>query len=150
MATDLMSPLRVYRNGWMLLLLCAVSPAASAQALIDPTRPPAGISAPLASAGQAVVPEGNELQSIIISSTRRAAIIGGQTVELGAKQGDARLVEVSESGVVLQGPHGRQVLALFPGVEIRKSAVLLPGENNVKKKKLVKKPVSQLEEEGKK
>ena len=151
MATDLMNPLIAYRDGWMLLLLCAVSPCiASAESLPDPTRPPAEISAPPAMAGQAVVPESNRLQSIIISSTRRAAIISGQMVELGAKQGDARLVEVSESGVVLQGPQGRQVLALFPGVEIRKSAVLLPKENNVKKKKLVKKPVSQIRKGEKK
>ena len=123
MATDLTGPLMACRNVWRLLLLCAVSPAASAQALTDPTRPPAEISAPLP---QAAAPKESGLQSVIISPTRRAAIINGQTVELGAKQGDAKLVEVSESGVILQGPQGRRVLALFPGVDMKKT--VLPPE----------------------
>ncbi|MBI5436759.1 MAG: hypothetical protein HY937_06605 [Nitrosomonadales bacterium] len=129
-------------NGLALLLLCAVSAVASAQALTDPTKPPAEISAPLT---QAAAPEGDRLQSIIISPTRRAAIINGQTVELGAKYGEAKLVEVSESGVALQGAQGRQVLTLFPGVEIKRKEQ--PKENDVKhaiqKKKPVKKPASQ-------
>lgn len=130
-------------NGLALLLLCAVFPMASAQALNDPTKPPAEISAPLT---QAAAPEGDRLQSIIISSTRRAAIISGQTVELGAKYGEAKLVEVSESGVALQGVQGRQVLTLFPGVEIKKKES--PRENDVKhaaqKKKPVKQPAGQI------
>lgn len=143
MAADLMSSLKCCCNGMALLLLCAVPPVASAQALTDPTKPPAEISAPLT---QAAVPEGDKLQSIIISPTHRAAIINGQTVELGAKYGEARLVEVSESGVALQGAQGRQVLTLFPGVEIKRKEP--PKENSMKhttlKKKLVKKPASQI------
>jgi len=91
--------------------------------LIDPTRPPAELSA-------STVP--SELQSIIISPTRRAAIINGQTVELGGKAGDVRLIEVSEGSVVLQGEKGRQVLTLFPNVKIDKKAVLPPMEEGVK------------------
>jgi len=152
MAADLMNSFgcpakrfsaRVCCNGLALLLLCAVLPVASAQALTDPTKPPAEISAPLT---QAAAPEGDRLQSIIISPTRRAAIINGQTVELGAKYGEAKLVEVSESGVALQGAQGRQVLTLFPGVEIKRKEP--PKENDVKhttrKKKPVKKPASQI------
>ena len=41
------------------------------------------------------------LHSIIISKTRRAAIIDGQTVELGEEHGNAKLVEVNEGNVVL-------------------------------------------------
>lgn len=151
MAADL-SPLRVCCNararciGLALLLLCAVLPVASAQALNDPTKPPAEISAPLTQGRQAAAPEGDRLQSVIISPTRRAAIISGQTVELGAKYGEARLVEVSESGVALQGAQGRQVLALFPGVEIKRKEP--PRENDVKhaaqKKKPVNKPASRI------
>ncbi len=130
-------------NGLALLLLCAVSPVASAQALTDPTKPPTEISAPLT---RAAAPEGDRLQSIIISPTRRVAIINGQTVELGAKHGEAKLVEVSESGVALQGAQGRQVLTLFPGVEIKRKEP--PKGNDVKhatqKKKLANKPASQI------
>ena len=43
------------------------------------------------------------LQSTIISISRRAAIIDGKTVELWAKHGNARLIEVNEGSVVLQG-----------------------------------------------
>ncbi len=150
MAADLMSSLKVCCNGraccngLALLLMCAVFPVASAQALTDPTKPPTEISA--APTGQAVAPKDSGLQSIIISPIRRAAIINGQTVELGAKYGDARLVGVSESGVVLEGLQGRQVLALFPGVEIKMKEP--SKENDMKhatqKKKPVKKPASQL------
>ena len=138
MATDLTGPLMACRNVWMLLLLCAVSSAASAQALTDPTRPPAEISAP---PPQTAAPKESGLQSVIISPARRAAIINGQTVELGAKQGDAKLVEVSESGVILQGPQGRRVLALFPGVDMKKTE--LPQQQ---KNKNVKPVLSNVEE----
>lgn len=129
MVADLMNSMLTCRNGWLLPLLCSMFFSASAQALTDPTKPPAELSASLAPGGQG---GGSGLQTIIISLARRAAIIDGQTVELGAYHGDAKLVEVSESGVVLQGSQGRQVLALFPGVEIKKKEVLLPMENEVK------------------
>lgn len=141
MAANLTRFPNALRNAWMLLLLCASPFASAAESLPDPTRPPAEISASPTPTGQIAAPEGNRLQSIIISPTRRAAIIGGQTVELGAKHGDTRLVEVRENGVTLQGAEGRQVLALFPDVDIRKSAVLPPNEINVNKKKPVRKPV---------
>lgn len=140
MATDLMRVLRICCNGWVLLSLSAIPAVSLAQALADPTKPPAELSA----RPGAFVPEGNDLQSIIISPTRHAAIINGQTVELGGKAGDVRLIEVSEGGVVLQGAKGRQVLTLFPNVKINKKAVLPAMENDVKnpvrKQELVAKP----------
>jgi len=86
----------------------------------DPTRPPAGIIAPAAGAGagQGETEHQSGLHSIIISETRRAAIIDGQTVELGGEHGGARLIEVNEGDVVLQRAQSRQVLTLFPGVKI--------------------------------
>jgi len=83
--------------------------------LPDPTRPPAIITIPATTTGGGA-PTG--LQSIIISKNRRAAIIDNETVELRGKHGDATLIEVSETGVVLQGAQGRQVLTLFPDVKI--------------------------------
>ena len=94
-----------------------------AEELSDPTQPPSGIYG--ASNGQdaalerkIISPSNNGLQSIIISPERRAAIINGKTVELGETIGRAKLVEVSESGVVLQNAGSRRVLALFPGVNL--------------------------------
>lgn len=122
--------------------LCAAPAVALAQTLPDPTRPPPELS--VMPAGQTAAVKDSVLQSTLVSPSRRVAIINGQTVELGAKQGEARLVEVSESGAVLEGPQGRQVLALFPNVEIKREEP--PKGNDMKqatpKKKLVKKPAS--------
>ncbi|TAN76313.1 MAG: hypothetical protein EPN14_08060 [Gallionella sp.] len=105
----------VPRSGVQLSVLCLLFSAfCHAEELPDPTRLPAIIGAP-AAAAQAEMPG---LQSIIISKARRAAIIDGETVELGGRHGDAKLVGVNEGSVVLQGAQGRQVLALFPGVKI--------------------------------
>lgn len=101
------------------LSIALYSAAVTAEDLPDPTRPPASIAAPVTANGQG--PTWNRssgLQSIIISESRRAAIIDGKTVELGAKHGDARLIEVNEGSVVLRGAQGRQVLTLFPDVKM--------------------------------
>jgi hypothetical protein len=108
---------------------------AIACALADPTQPP-GLST------HERVIESNRLQTVIISSVRRAAIIDGQMIELGAKHGDVRLIEVSESGVVLLGGQGRVVLHLFPVGGINKTMILLPAPEEFKqvasKHKLIK------------
>lgn len=97
----------------VLMIACG---APNAEELPDPTRIPAIIVAPVAVVGVAAAPAG--LQSIIISKTRRAAIIDGETVELGGKHGDAKLIEVNEGSVVLSNLQGRRVLTLFPDVKI--------------------------------
>lgn len=111
-------------------LLLGVLPAVVwAEVLPDPTRMPAEVSAPAAAGGAAAAPDSG-LQSVIIAPGRRVAIINGQTVKQGGKYGDSRLIEVNESSVVLRGPEGKQVLSLFPGVEIKKSmAQPLPGKS---------------------
>jgi MSHA biogenesis protein MshK len=93
--------------------------AGAAEELVDPTRPPASIAAPVAEA-DVVIPAAG-LQSIIIGKKRRAAIIDGQTVELGGRVGDAKLVEVNTASVVMRTKQGRQVLKLFPDVTITSS-----------------------------
>lgn len=92
---------------------------ARAEDLPDPTRPPAGIRAPAAAHGTADNLSVG-LHTVIISDSRRAAIIDGQTVELGEEHRGARLVEVNESGVVMQRARSKQVLPLFPGVKINR------------------------------
>ena len=119
------------RSSVFCLLMSVLCPLA-AESLPDPTRPPAEISAP-AAGGQTAISVNNGLQSIIISPSRRAAIINGQTVELGAKYGNARLVEVSERGVVLEGKQGKQTLALFPGVQLKLKGAAAPTQNAIVK-----------------
>ncbi len=105
------------------LLACASFPL-HAEDLPDPTRPPAIVFSP--STGHTGADGGNHssgLQMVIISKTRRAAIIDGQTVELWGTHSNARLIEVNEGGVVLQRGQKRQVLALFPGVKIMRKDI---------------------------
>jgi MSHA biogenesis protein MshK len=104
-------------------LLCA-SQIAQAEPLPDPTLPAIDLnSSGTGSSPDVVLDEAvsHGLQSIIISPNYRAAIINGETVNLGGKIGDSRLVEVRESSVVLQNAQGRRVLELFPKVSIKKN-----------------------------
>jgi MSHA biogenesis protein MshK len=114
----------IFFDACRVMLLCALP--LSASALTDPTKPAIDLGA-----SPAVIAYTARLSTVIISPGRRAAIIDGQTVELGAKHGDVRLIEVSESGVVLQGELGRQVLTLFPGVNMRKKMIEPPTESVV-------------------
>jgi MSHA biogenesis protein MshK len=105
------------------LLLCAPQIAA-AEPLPDPTRPAIDLNSSGASGAADFIPDDavpRGLQSIIISPQYRAAIINGETVSMGGKYGDSRLVEVRENSVVLQNAQGRRVLELFPKVNIRKN-----------------------------
>lgn len=126
MVGDLRIPLRT-------LPLCAGLAWAFGQALgqdagllADPTRPPsvATEAAPAnADLGTAAAAAGAGLQTIILRSGRKSvAVINGVQVQLGDKVGDATLVKLSESEAVLQGPTGRQVLRLTPGIEKLDSA----------------------------
>jgi MSHA biogenesis protein MshK len=92
------------------LALLLAGHAARAQEVTDPTRPPQAVEAPSENGG-------SMLQSIFISDTRRAALIGGQLVELGQKYGDATLVRVAEGEVTLARGREMQVLRLFPGID---------------------------------
>lgn len=112
MAHDLMAVSKILCGA---LLLAACPLAALAEDLPDPTRPPLSVSGPVQAAD--AVPQQTGLSSVIISKTRRAAIIDGQTIELGGKYGDARLIAVNEGGVVLRDEQGRKTLTMFPGVE---------------------------------
>lgn len=102
------------------LLLC-VSQIAAAESLPDPTRPAIDLSGGAGGAAETPIVEAapRGLQTIIISPQYSAAIINGETVRLGGKWGDSRLVEVRESSVVLQNAQGRRVLELFPKVSIK-------------------------------
>ena len=107
-----------------------LSLGAGAQGSPDPTRPPQSVEA----MGQDFPATGPVLQSIMISPTRRSAIIGGQLVVLGQKYGEAKLVRVTESEVTLVQGKETTVLRLFPGIDKKMIAAAPVGPAAARKK----------------
>lgn len=100
-------------------LLFSLLAAGSALAAGDPTRPPAAwLGQGDAGAGPA---DGlPRLQSVLLPQRGKpVAIISGQTVVLGGRIGDARLVRLDERMAVLEGPEGVTRLYLTPDVDKR-------------------------------
>ena len=101
-----------------LLLACAGS--AGAQALQDPTRPPAALMAGQGSAAAGAVPapaaqRAPQLQSVLIarqSGGRHIAVIDGETLRLGDTYRGARVVRIEQNEVELRRGDARQVLKL--------------------------------------
>lgn len=87
--------------------------SARAQALTDPTRPPQEV-APGDAPQEA---GGTQLQSVLISPRRRLAIINGAVVSPGDTVGEAKVVKITETEVVLRKGGETEVLKLFPGVD---------------------------------
>jgi MSHA biogenesis protein MshK len=103
---------------WLVLFslwLAGAAVAAAPDVLQDPTRPPAAF---VGEPGAAAEISGSRLSSVFLPKQGKpAAIIGGQVVPLGGKVGDARLIKVTETEVVLEGPEGIERLYLTPDVE---------------------------------
>ena len=111
-----------HRSGVLLFYACGFIFAlfeypARAENLPDPTRPPSEFEAAAGVAAGAAVPSGPMLQTVLISPRHKVAIINGETVKLGGMYGSARVVKISESGVVLNEGGSLQTLKLFPSVE---------------------------------
>ncbi len=100
-------------------LLALLPQFAVSQVLPDPTRPAIGTSQS-GDAEEAIA--GPQLQSILISPTRKLAVINGQTLHVGARFGNAVVVKINAQEVVLKSGNELQTLKLFPGVEKRKSS----------------------------
>lgn len=87
-----------------------------AEALVDPTQPPL----PLRQGTEGTAPGTPSeplLQSILLSPSRKVAIISGQQVRVGEKFGEFDLVKISETEVVLKRGSDLRTLKLFPNVE---------------------------------
>jgi MSHA biogenesis protein MshK len=114
---------RSVEAGRLLLFAALLLPvAALAQRItVDPTRPPPGFGTGAAGV-ERDAGGGIRLQSVMISPTQRAAVINGVVVKLGEKYGDAVLVGVAESEVVLRSGGGQQVLKIHPDVDKRATA----------------------------
>lgn len=106
----------VSQPGLLLLSLCLAVSVAHSQTLTDPTRPPAVFDP---GQGAAAVNTGPMLQSVLIASGRSEAIISGQTVRLGEKFGDAQVIKITDTEVVLRNGKDLQTLRLFPSIEKR-------------------------------
>ena len=105
----------------IVLLFCAATavPAATAAAevLADPTRPPASIMSGSSTEPAAETPRRPVLQSIIITSRGRAAIIDDERVELHGRFRDAQVAQITETEVVLRSKTGIETLRMYPGIE---------------------------------
>lgn len=91
-----------------------LSAGSTAQALNDPTRPPLEMMSAASVAGAA---PRTPLQSILLSSVRKGAIINGQYVPLGGNYGKASLVRVTATEVTLKSEQGLEVLQLYAPME---------------------------------
>jgi len=81
----------------------------AAQGLQDPTAPPNASDA----AGD--VPSGPRLQSVILSTDRKLAVIDGAAVPLGGRAGDAILIRIGVAEVTLKRGDQYETLYMFPG-----------------------------------
>lgn len=101
------------------LLAMIVHCCQAVESLPDPTRPPDVImgNQGVGEDDGIVPPPVPVLQSVLLSATRKVAIISGQSVPLGGKFGEARLIKLTSSEAVLRKDGELQVLKLFPDVE---------------------------------
>jgi len=113
----------------------ALSAASGAQALSDPTRPPFEFMGAMA-ADAAGAAARTPLQSILLSSTRKGAIINGQYVALGGTYGKASLIKITATEVTLKSDQGLEVLQLYPPREKAPAASGAGGETH----KVAKRP----------
>jgi len=97
-----------------LALLFGAAAPVQAQALRDPTQPPA--AAALGAGVQASAASGPRLQSILVARAaggRRLAVIDGETVRLGEQFHGARVARIGDNEVELVRGAERQVLRVY-------------------------------------
>lgn len=104
--------------------LAACAPLAAAQALRDPTRPPVFFGR-TGEGGTVTRSRDAEwvLQSVLLSPTRRYAIINGEVLSLGGSVAGAELVAIREGEVTLRAGGALRTVRLFPDVDMRSEAV---------------------------
>jgi MSHA biogenesis protein MshK len=92
--------------------------------LPDPTRPPHGAVVAPGGVAAGADPAGDDeepapvLSSIMIpAGGKPLAVIDGKVVRVGDTVGEAKVVRITETGVVLKGAQGTETLRMTPGVE---------------------------------
>jgi MSHA biogenesis protein MshK len=125
------------KPGAVFLLLAATTGVpmwaadAAAQIMDDPTRPPVGMLAPDAG----TVSADPVLQSVMITPSGRSAIIGGERVRLGGKYGEARVISITESEVVLRSTNGTETLRMYPDITMKRVESAPPANARPAKKR---------------
>lgn len=100
------------------LSMGALQAAEPPAVLADPTLPPFGVASSMEGAGAG----STGLRSVILPKKGPAsAVIDGQLVPVGGRVGEARLVRVTETEAVLEGPEGVERLYLTPDVDKKMS-----------------------------
>jgi MSHA biogenesis protein MshK len=103
------------RRALLALAVCGTSAFGQPGTLMDPTRPP---SVDTEALGAPAAQPGPRLQSVLISPSRRVAVIDGSAVGVGGKVGDATVASISEGAVVLNFPGRRsETLQLITAVD---------------------------------
>jgi MSHA biogenesis protein MshK len=101
-----------------LMLTLALSAGAAAQALQDPTRPPAAAGVGAA----ATASTGPQLQTILVgrgAGARHLAVIDGETVRIGDSFQGARVARIGDDQVELVRGRERKVLRLYGADAVR-------------------------------
>jgi len=105
---------------FLTLSLVALANSAWAQAVQDPTRPPAELIQPVAGAAATGAPQ---LQSILVARApggRRVAVIDGEMVRIGDMVRGARVIGMTASTVQLQRGGKRETLNMTaPEADVR-------------------------------
>lgn len=110
-----------------LLSACAalwLGVACAADALPDPTRPPAAAPvAPAPGAGSVQAePDSYTVQSIVYGPSRRLAVINGREVREGSTLGEARVVQIQRDVVILEIQGQRRPMPMYASVVQKPSA----------------------------
>jgi MSHA biogenesis protein MshK len=113
-----------------LMLACAALPAWGQ--LSDPTRPPGATGQAMQGGLDESQPTGTQLQSVLIAAGRRVAIINGNTVALGGMVGEAKVIKISETEVVLRRGAETEVLKMYPGIEKQATKRRAPRQGGAK------------------
>jgi hypothetical protein len=96
----------------------ALAGVAHAADVLDPTRPPSP-----ASAASPLPGDGDDgrlvLQSVLLGPDRQVAVVSGLPLTIGDEVRGHRLLRVTHSEAVLQGPSGPVTLSLYPRIERR-------------------------------
>lgn len=121
----------------LLLATLLFAVAAQADALKDPTQPPAVLDTNTDNNVTESITASPTLQSVMIGAQYKAAIINGQKVFLGKKYEEATLIKLSENSAVLRNQDGTtQTLTMDYGA-IKKTNVT-PSDSELKAKSNVK------------
>ena len=89
---------------FVLLLGCA-----SAHATVDPTRPPADL---LPAVDATAAPAALQLQAILRGAQGSRAIIAGQSLRVGERYADARVLAIHAQSVLIERQGQQQLLRL--------------------------------------